>query len=745
MSARITSSLNRGWRFTPSPLKTAEGGADSARGERIVSLPHANVVLPAQGFDDDAFQFVSTYRRRLRLPAELADRRVLVRFDGVMTAGTLYCNGRLVGSQRGGFVPFTYELTEYLHWDGDDELVMEVDSSERADIPPFGGHIDYLTFGGIYRGVELRLLPETFISDVFVRPRDVLGDDRTIEVRYELDGSSATDRADLRLEARVRDGARTVAVTGVDIGSASDARRGELVLRGLQDLELWDVDHPHLYDVDLTLASGGEVVDKVTTRTGLREARFDEGGFFLNGRSLKLRGLNRHQTFPHVGGAMPPRMQRRDAEILRHEFKCNAVRTSHYPQDPSFLDACDELGLLVFEEMPGWQHIGDADWQDLACRDVETMVLRDRNHPAIVLWGVRVNESFDSDEFYARTNAISHRLDDSRQTSGVRYFRDSRLLEDVFALNDFQTGGVIDPPHHPRYLISEFAGHMFPTKRFDNVERVQEHAALHARVLDSVYGQPGIAGAFGWCAFDYATHAEFGSGNRICYHGVADMFRTPKPAAHVYRAQCSPEEEVVLEPAFAWSGGDHSDYGGPGVGMILSNCSRIVASVAGEAVAELVPDRERYPHLPHPPFFFSEESGVAPWRRTWGDLRLDGYIGDKLVATRVLSSRGVDADLAVLVDHGTLTADGADTTRLLMRVTDEHGNDRPFATAALMVRVEGPLEVIGDNPLALTGGAAAVYLRATEEPGQAVVTVSHPTLGSRSVPVTVEKTKAELW
>lgn len=742
MTLRTTSSINRGWRYLPAPLDTAEWDHEATP----VTLPHSNAMLPSQGFDDLDYQFVSSYRRRLRLPAESAGQRVQVRFHGAMTAATVFCNGVRLGEHLGGFTPFSFELTELLRWDGQDELGVELDSTERADIPPFGGHIDYLTFGGLYRGVELALLPAVFVSDVFLCPVDVLTEQRRIEVRYQLDGVGS---GDLSVRATVLDDdGRPLATVSGNIDSAGWAggrASGTVVLSDLAALRLWDVDDPQLYRVAVELRRGTELLDTIEARTGLREARFEDGGFFLNGRRIVLRGLNRHQTYPHVGGAMPDRVQRRDAQILRHELKCNAVRTSHYPQATSFLDACDEFGLLVFEEMPGWQHIGDQAWQDLACRDVEAMVLRDRNHPSIIVWGVRVNESFDSDAFYQRTNDLAHRLDDSRQTSGVRYFRDSNLLEDVFALNDFQTGGLIDPPHHPRYLVSEYAGHMFPAKRYDNVQRIQDHALLHATVLNGIHAQPGIAGGFGWCAFDYATHAEFGSGNRICYHGVSDMFRVPKAAASVYRSQCDPAEEVILEPAFLWAGGDHSDYGGPGRGLILSNCDRVAVYVDGKPAADLAPDRQRFAHLPHPPFFFGAESGIAPWRRTWGDLRLEGYLADELVATRTLSGRGIDQAFAAHLDDDCLDADGADATRLVLRVSDEHGNDRPFTTGVLQLSAHGPVTIIGDNPIALVGGIAAVWLRAGDEPGAAGVTATHPHLGSVTVRLTLRKVPGEAW
>jgi beta-galactosidase len=274
---------------------------------------------------------------------------------------------------------------------------------------------------------------------------------------------------------------------------------------------------------------------------------------------------------------------------------------------------------------------------------------------------------------------------------------------------------------------------------------VQEQALLHATVLDALHADDGYAGGFGWCAFDYATHAEFGSGDRICHHGVCDDFRVRKPAASVYRAQCDPAEEVVLEPAFSWAAGDHSDYGGPGRGLVLSNCDRVVAFVDGQQVADMVPDRAGFPSLPHPPFLFGHTSGVAPWRRTWGDLRLDGYLDGELVISRSFSGRGVDQALDVVVDDDALLADGADTTRLVVRVTDEFGADRPLATGVLTLEVDGPLTVIGDNPLAVVGGVGVVWLRAGSTAGIATVDVSHPVLGTRRVSIRLHASAPDRW
>ena len=184
------------------------------------------------------------------------------------------------------------------------------------------------------------------------------------------------------------------------------------------------------------------------------------------------------------------------------------------------------------------------------------MIRRDWNHPSIILWGVRINESKDDHDFYTRTNALAHQLDPTRQTGGIRYFQESEFLEDVFTMNDF--GFPLKPPNHPRYLNTEFVGHTYPTKTIDQVERLTEHTIRHARVHDQLASNPQYAGGIGWCAFDYNTHGNFGSGDRICYHGVTDIFREPKPAAGFYKSQCDPAEEIVLEPAFHWARGDAS-------------------------------------------------------------------------------------------------------------------------------------------------------------------------------------------
>jgi beta-galactosidase len=770
-SPRTVILINRNWLFHPSRVAGAEAPAfDDVKFERVV-IPHTNVKMPWHNFDDKMYEFVSTYRRRFKHPAAAKGKRVFVDFEGAMTASTVYINGHKLGEYKGGFTPFSFELTKYLKTEGDNVLVVSLDSTERNDIPPFGYEIDYMTFGGIYRDVSLRIVSPAYIDNIHAAPQDVLSDAPSVDVDCFVASQSADGAYSLVVklnDAQGKEIARqeqaitlstaadpsaekdpeTPASPYASTETTTDPAKHTVTLKDFGKVKLWDLDTPNLYTVHVHLLRDGKVVDNDSRRIGFREAMFTDGGFSLNGRIVKLRGLDRHQTFPFVGQAMPARVQMKDADILRKGLHCNIVRTSHYPQSKYFLDRCDEIGLLVLEEIPGWQHIGPEPWKLIAIDNVGRMVRRDWNHPSIILWGVRINESKDDHSFYTRTNALAHALDTTRQTGGIRYFQSSEFLEDVFTMNDF--GFPLLKPNHPKYLNTEFVGHTFPTKTTDDDERQREHTLRHARIHNQLASDPQYAGGIGWCAFDYNTHANFGAGDRICYHGVTDIFRENKPAAGFYKSQCDPAEEIVLEPAFHWAQSDESVKFTKAV--VCSNVEhlkffvRAVGDAAAEwkLAAECDPDRTEFNYLKYAPFVLDmKEIDFEKHGLIWGDLRIDGFIGGKQVISKTLSGSGVDMKFVLLPDDDSLMADGADTTRVVLRVTDEFGAVRTYADDPILFTLEGPGELIGENPFSLIGGTGAVWVRAKEQAGTVKLTAKHPRLGSQTVSFRLSAVPAE--
>ena len=536
--------LNDGWSFV---YKWSE---DFLRGEvegEQVRLPHTVKEIPLHYASPEYYETVSGYRRKLDIRQDYKGKRIFLRFDGAAHIAHVFINGKKAFEHRCGYTAFEVEITDYVNFNGDNYVAVKLDSTENSEIPPFGFVIDYLTYGGLYREVWLDIRPQTFISDVFVYTPDV----SRLKGRISISGNSRG----LRVISSVMDGDICLATAeGQDFETA------------VPDAKPWTAESPKLYSIKTELVDkSGAVIHCRTETFGFRTAEFRADGFYLNGVKTFLRGLNRHQSYPYIGYAAPEQLQRNDARILKNELKCTAVRTSHYPQSRYFIDECDRLGLLVFTEIPGWQHIGEGSWKDQAVENTREMVLQYRNHPSIILWGVRINESQDDDAFYKRTNKAAHELDPSRATSGVRYLEKSHLLEDVYAFNDFSYDGTgegakkkssVTTDMSKAFLISENNGHMFPTKPFDNSDRRQEHALRHAKVQNAAAASGEHAGCFGWCMFDYPTHKDFGSGDRVCYHGVMDAFRNPKPASWLFTSQS--DDEPFLEISSSMDIGDYN-------------------------------------------------------------------------------------------------------------------------------------------------------------------------------------------
>lgn len=738
---RSVTSFNDSWVFSEGFAATEAGRLQAGR---PVSLPHNAVELPFNYFDEASYQRAFTYQKPLAWRREFHGREVSLVFDAAMADAVVYLNGEEIVAHKDGYTPFEARLTDRLR-EGDNLITVKIDGSENPEIPPFGGRIDYLTYAGIYRDVWLKVTDAVSVANVKIETGDVLSDAKSVTVRCDLANPQSLTFAGT-VTALLKD------TNGKVLAEAVGETRGESVtldITGLKGLSLWDIDSPVLYEVEVQLRSD-RGSDRLSSRFGFRTAEFTTEGFKLNGRPLKIRGLNRHQAFPYVGYAMGRTAQERDAEILKNTLHCNLVRTSHYPQSKWFLDHCDRIGLLVFEEIPGWQHIGGEAWKQEAIQNVRRMIERDWNHPSIIIWGVRINESQDSHDFYVETNRLARELDLTRQTGGVRYITDSEFLEDVYTMNDFILGNEELPgANRPRtalrpqqectglnrkvpYLITEFGGHMYPTKIYDQEQRQAEHVRRHLEVLNAAHGDPSISGAIGWCMFDYNTHKDFGSGDRICYHGVMDMFRQPKFAAYVYASQCEPSEEVVMKPVTFWARGERN-IGGVLPLIVLTNCDEVELKY-GSLVKRVGPDRENFPHLPHPPVvidhrhFTKDELGV--WGMKWDDAAFTGFIDGKAAASLRMVADPVPTTLEVVADNTTLRTEGRDSVRVIVRALDQAGNVLPFLNDAVDVTVTGPARLLGPERLVFQGGSTGFWLETTGATGGIAVAVTSTRLGS---------------
>ncbi|MBQ7942888.1 MAG: glycoside hydrolase family 2 protein, partial [Lachnospiraceae bacterium] len=417
---------NHDWQFVKEYSPTMLEKDWKTEGVEQVTLPHTVQEVPYHYFDENIYQMVCGYRRCFVPEESWQGKHVLMTIEAAGHSATVYLNGKQLTEHRNGYTAFTVDLSKELCFGQENVLVVKVNSREDQNIPPFGHVIDYMTYGGLYREVYLEIKEEAYIEDVFARTKGI------VENKPVLD-CDVTVRVGEQTYTNWVDGYRICqSLLDADGNMIVSFKAGELK-HAVSGIELWEMENPKLYIVRTQLYKDDVLMDTREDRIGFREVEFKVDGFYLNGKKRKLRGLNRHQSYPYVGYAMPKSMQQLDADILKNELGVNAVRTSHYPQSHYFIDRCDELGLLVFTEIPGWQHIGDEVWQQQAIQNTEEMVMQYRNHPSIILWGVRINESQDNDAFYLQTNEMAHRLDDTRQTSGVRYIQKSSLLEDIYS------------------------------------------------------------------------------------------------------------------------------------------------------------------------------------------------------------------------------------------------------------------------------------------------------------------------
>jgi beta-galactosidase len=390
----------------------------------------------------------------------------------------------------------------------------------------------------------------------------------------------------------------------------------------------------------------------------------------------------------------------------------------------------------------------------------------------------------DDDEFYERTNAEAHRLDPTRQTGGVRAIKKSHLLEDVYTYNEFVHEGdnkgcepkknVTSDMSKP-YLITEHNGHMFPTKSYDCEDKRVEHALRHANVLEAVGEQDDIAGCFGWCMFDYNTHKDFGSGDRICYHGVMDAFRNPKLAAAVYQSQ--QDETPVLVPSSSMDIGEHPG-GNRGLIYLFTNADSVKMYKNGEFIREYRKEESPYPNLPHGPLVLddfigdvletkegmkpSQAKGVKKLLNTVARVGLNKLPLDaKLTAAKLIAVDRMNFDQAAVLynkyvgdwggtstayrfdaikdgkvvksvekqpmhgmqlcckaDHLELTEDQTyDMAAIRIEMQDEFGNLLSFCNDPVILEAQGEIELVGPSVVSLQGGMTGTYVRTTGKSG----------------------------
>lgn len=725
--------FNQEWRFLPAdPEGAHQVDWNDADWERV-TLPHTpRIEALVCGKDAPQWQGVCWYRKRFFVPAGASNRMAILRFEGAMNAAQIWVNARPAGAFMGGYLPYVMEISRLLRPGATNVVAVRLDNRDNPLTGPKPlADLDFNLYGGLYRGASLTFKDPLHITDPILADRVASGGlfvtfpfvTRTaavVRVQTHLRNAGDTSRA-FRLRTTLLNAAGKAVASEVSPGELAAGSEREWVheLRVSQP-RLWSPANPNLYRVRAELLDGDRLVDEQQARVGIRRVEIRPDGFYLNGERLFLRGVNRHQEYPWIGNALSDAAQYRDALKIK-EAGFDYVRLSHYPQSPAFLDACDELGIVVMNCLMGWQFFNpDPAFAALKLRECRALVRRDRNHPSVVLWEVSLNESEQPAGFIAAAHAAAH-----EEYPGDQMFTCGwQPGYDVF-LQARQHGGCRGVTNRP-CVISEYgdweyfaqnAGlqqHLWKDlapaernsrqRRGDGEVRLLQQALNFQEAHNDNLGTSALADGL-WVMFDYNR----GYAPDIEASGCMDIFRLPKFAWWFYRSQREPEERVGGRPVgpvlfiASWNT-EHS----PRTVRVFSNCEEVELFCNERSLGRRKPDRDRVStHLRHPPFTFSRPEFVP------GTLRAVGYRNGRAVASHTVRTPGPPERLTLWFDLAgkPFAANGKDAVFCHAEIRDAHDTLVPTNGLPVYFGALGPVQLLGPNPMPTEAGIASRLLQ----------------------------------
>jgi beta-galactosidase len=775
-AARVEKHLNDGWRFqlgdagTNQPPEAAAKFDDGKWAE--VFLPHTPRIEPPEKAQN-YFQGVCWYRRQIQPEAAWRGKKVSLQFEGAMQIADVWINGRHALTHRGGYLPFSVDITEALAEPGGAVLAVRLDNTDQPAIPPGKKHsqLDFCYFGGLYRDVNLTVTEPLHIADavaanrvagggIFVRTESADENSATIALQADVQNDSAIETtAEIGFTVLNQDG-KVVATAAVAPEKISAGTNFTFVAKAIVARpKLWHPDHPWFYTLKTEVRQSGKIADSVSTRFGIRMLAYgDKLGFVINGEPLTIRGANRHQDFPWLGNAVPDNAAFRDLKRLK-DAGFNFLRLAHYPQSPAVMDACDELGLMVSVCTPGWQYFkADETFTNLAKQNIRDMVRWHRNHPSAVMWEVSLNETYGHDKFFADCASIAHEEfpGDQMFTSGDSYAsKDVSHYEVPYAGwgGFYNRGAAPGFEEKKRSFAREYGDYEFGGEH--STTRVSRGAGEDALLLQAWnfiwshnrnLAMPWLCGDCIWVGVDHFRGCS--TENPISRCGVLDYLRLPKFSYYFFQSQRDVNAPEIFIANY-WT-----PRSSPTKVVVFSNCEEVELQVSGKTVARQKPDAgpDSEYGVWHPeadPVYMTKGKNVhddeaataknlkspeaenfhamfdggncrsvthspftfAPVPFAAGELKAVGYIGGKKVCEYIRQTPGQPAQIKLAADleGRSLAADGADAIFVRATICDAAGNPVPSATNMINFTIHGPAN-FASSPSAIAEAGVATVL-----------------------------------
>lgn len=739
-------SFNEGWLFIRQ---------DSANADKIlpgiipnhkwedVTLPHTASVEPLV-VTGQQWSGICWYKKLFWVTKRDRHLHTGLLFDGAMNDAIIYLNGVEVARHTGGYLPFYVDLSNDLRYGRENEILVRLDNRDNPEIPPGKplSELDFLYYSGLYRNVTLYTTNKLHITDaqetdtllgggIITGTRDISRESAIVTVSVEVRNDDRIPRS-FRMRNTLLDagGTETSSSLSENIGLEPGESRRLMTKIIVMHPALWSPDKPFLYTLRTELQTEKGVADFRETRIGIRSVRITpDKGLLINGEPVAVTGTNRHQEYPYLGYALSDNASYRDAYKIR-EAGFNLVRCSHYPPSPAFLDACDELGLMVIDAIPGWQFIGDSTFCEASIRDTRMMCRRDRNHPSVIMWESSLNETLMPVSFLNRLHetvkaelpygnnytcswmdTICDVFIPARQhAKAPSYWKNYRKAKPLFIC---EYGDWEYYANNAGLSQTEFYD-LEPSERNSRQPRGAGERALlqQAYNFQEAHNDNMYSPCFGdanWLMFDYNR----GYAPDIESSGIMDIFRIPKFSFWFYRSQSDRDPVCFI-----------AGYNQPVPGKkikVFSNADTVQLFRNDTLIGVKGPDDDPTSvNIHHPPFTFD----VPEWHR--GTLKATGIKNGTEFASHSVTTPGPVASLRLSIDFSNkpLRADGADAVFVYATLVDSLGTPVFNADSTVRFSVKGDARLIGDNPVKAEAGIATILLQAGVNPGKVMVTAS---------------------
>jgi len=726
---RKITSFNSAWQFN---------SENSASDQWIdVDIPHLPRIEPL--VVNDQWQGTMWYKKEFWLKNE--GKKYFISFEGVMHEAEVWINDRLIDRHVGGYLPLTLDITDYVKYNEINEIKLQVNNEDNPTIPPGKPlkTLDFNFYGGIYRDVNLTATNPVYITDPMLEDKVASGGVLVHFHDVTHDNASGTIQVHIRNEMQRNTSLFCEAILSGQSGHKHNFKSDVLALDQGKDTELklnisidepdlWSTSQPNLYNLEINLYEEDELVDKYHEKVGIRKIQLRKDGFYLNGEKLFIRGTNRHQEYPYVGYAISKNANYRDAVKIK-QAGFDFVRLSHYPQDESFLEACDELGILVMNAIPGWQFFGDQTFIQNSYRDIRDMVRRDRNHPCVVFWEVSLNESGMTDEYMIQANQILKAelpFDDTYSAGWIdhdaydlfiparqhakppKYWNDYKVNDRPVFISEY--GDWEYYAQNAGFNQTAFK-HLKEEERTSRQlreygeKRLLQQALNFQEAANSNRSGPNTIGHANWVMFDYNR----GYTNDIEASGISDIFRIPKFAYYFYQSQRPPHDTLAIDEgtgpmvkiASYWTSTSDTRI------RVFSNCEEVALYLNDSLISRSISENDSYTeNLQYPPFYFDLLEFVP------GALKAIGFINEKQAATDLVITPGEPSNIIIEIDESgkAIAENETDIVFVYAIITDRNGTIIPDSKAEVNFSTTTG-ELVGQNPVKAEAGIASILLK----------------------------------